>query len=109
MTRNASEAANGAGDISRNIDGVTKTAEDTLKRAQESQQAAHDLAAIATELSTLMSLFKIERHDQQIDSAPPRVYIDGTVETQISSSMAGTEASYTEKSSVKPRAAGQGA
>jgi methyl-accepting chemotaxis protein len=109
MTRNASEAANGAGDISSNIDGVTKAAEDTLKRAQESQKAAHDLAAIATELSTLMRRFKIERQDQQIDSAPPGVYIDGTVETQISSSMAGTEAGCTEKSSVKPRAAGQGA
>jgi methyl-accepting chemotaxis protein len=108
MTRNASEAAAGAGDISRNIEGVTRTAEDTLKRAQESQKAAHDLAAIATELSTLMRRFKIERPDQ-IDSALPGTNIDGAIEMQIPSGMAGTESRYAQKIPMKPRAAGQGA
>jgi methyl-accepting chemotaxis protein len=108
MTRNASEAAAGAGDISRNIEGVTKTAEDTLKRAQESQKAAQELASIATELSALMRRFKIERPDQ-IDSALPGTYVDGAIEMQIPSGMAGTESSYAQKIPMKPRAAGQGA
>jgi len=108
MTRNASEAVGGAADISRNIEGVTKTAEGTLTRAQESQKAAQELASIAAELSALMKQFKIERGDQ-IDSALPGTYIDGTIEMQIPSGMAGTEASYAEKSSVKSRATTQGA
>jgi len=68
MTRNASEAASGAGEISGNIGGVAQAAEGTLARARESQKAAQELASIATELSRLMRQFKIERRH-------PRIYI----------------------------------
>jgi hypothetical protein len=71
MTRNASEAASGAGDISISIGGVAKAAEGTSLRAQESQNAAQELASIAAQLSSLMRQFKIERRDQRIDVALP--------------------------------------
>jgi methyl-accepting chemotaxis protein len=71
MTRNSAEAARGAGDISVSIGGVAQAAEGTLSRAQESQKAAQDLAAIATELGTLMRQFKIERQDLRIDITLP--------------------------------------
>ncbi len=64
MTRNVSEAASGAGDISRNIGGVTQKADGTLARARESQKAAKELASIAAELSTLMRQFKIDEVGQ---------------------------------------------
>ncbi len=71
MTRNASEAANGAVDISANIGGVAQAADGTLSRAQESQKAAQELASIATQLSELMRQFKIERKDRRIDLSLP--------------------------------------
>jgi methyl-accepting chemotaxis protein len=71
MTRNVSEAASGAGDISVNIGGVAQAAEGTLSRAQESQKAAQELASIATQLSGLMRQFKIARRDRRIDIALP--------------------------------------
>jgi methyl-accepting chemotaxis protein len=63
MTRNSSEAASGAADISDNIGGVAKAAEGTLSCAQESQKAAQDMASIAAELSGLMRRFTIEKRD----------------------------------------------
>ena len=69
MTRNAQEAASGAGDISANILGAAQAAEGTSSRAQESQKAAEDLASIAAQLSGLMAQFKIERGDRRIDVA----------------------------------------
>lgn len=71
MTRNASEAAGGAGDISVNIAGVTQAADSTLARAQESQKAAQELATIATELAALMRQFKIERSERRIHVSLP--------------------------------------
>jgi len=71
MTRNASEAASGAGEISGNIGGVAQAAEGTLARARESQKAAQELASIATELSRLMRQFKIERRHPRIDISLP--------------------------------------
>jgi methyl-accepting chemotaxis protein len=71
MTRNASEAATGAGNISANIGGVAQAADGTLLRAQESQKAAEELAGIAVQLSSLMRHFKIERRDRRIDISLP--------------------------------------
>lgn len=71
MTRNASEAASGAGDISVSIGGVTQAAEGTLTRAQDSQKSAQELASIASHLSSLMGQFKIERGQRRIDISLP--------------------------------------
>ena len=71
MMRNVSEAAQGAADISGNIGGVAQAADGTSARAQESQRAAQDLAAIAAELSKLMAQFKIERREQRTEVALP--------------------------------------
>jgi methyl-accepting chemotaxis protein len=65
MTRNASEAATGAGNISVNIAGVAHAAEGTLSRAQDSQKAAQELTSIATQLGKLIQQFKIERSDRR--------------------------------------------
>ncbi|HTU41932.1 MAG TPA: methyl-accepting chemotaxis protein [Candidatus Aquilonibacter sp.] len=71
MTRNASEAASGAGDISANIGRVAQAANGTSARAQESERAAQELAMIADELSKLMAQFKIERRDPRIPASLP--------------------------------------
>jgi methyl-accepting chemotaxis protein len=71
MTRNASEAANGAGNISVNIEGVARAANGTSSRAQDSERAAQELAAVAAELSRLMAQFKIERRDARIRMSLP--------------------------------------
>jgi methyl-accepting chemotaxis protein len=71
MTRNASEAANGAGDISVSIGGVAHAAEGTLSRAKASQKAAQELTSIAIQLSGLMRQFKIERSERRLDIALP--------------------------------------
>jgi hypothetical protein len=71
MTRNTSNAANGAGNISTNIRVVAQAAAGTLSRAQSSQQAAQELSSIAAELSTLMRQFKIERSDKRFAIALP--------------------------------------
>ena len=71
MTRNTSEAANGAGNISVNIEGVAKAAAGTLSRAQASQKSAQELSQIATQLSSLMRQFKIERSDRRFDISLP--------------------------------------
>lgn len=71
MTRNASEAANGAGNISANIADVAQAADGTSARAQESQRAAQELAAIAAQLNGLMAQFKIERRDARVRAELP--------------------------------------
>ena len=71
MTRNVSEAATGAGDISISIGGVAHAAEGTLSRAQTSQKAAQELTSIAIQLGGLMRQFKIERGERRIDIAVP--------------------------------------
>ena len=77
MTRNASEAARGAGDISTNIEGVAQAANGTLSRAQESQKASQELAEIAAKLSSLMRAFKIERRDRRMNVSLP-VHLSAT-------------------------------
>jgi methyl-accepting chemotaxis protein len=71
MTRNTNEAANGAGNISVNIGRVAQEAAGTLSSAKASQDAAQGLRSIATQLSTLMRQFKIERGDRRIDVSVP--------------------------------------
>jgi methyl-accepting chemotaxis protein len=71
MTRNASEAAGGAGDISSNMSGVAQAAGGTSARAQDSLKAAQELAAIASQLSGLMAQFKIERVEPRSGVALP--------------------------------------
>jgi hypothetical protein len=67
MTRNASNAAGAAGEISESIGSVAQAADSTLRRAQESQKAAEDLAVIAKELESLVRQFKIERSEPRVD------------------------------------------
>ncbi len=67
MTRNASDAAKGAVDISTSIGGVAQAAEVTAARAQESNRAAQELASVAMQISTLMRRFKIERAEDRLD------------------------------------------
>ena len=69
MTRNAGEAASGAGNISIEIGKVALAADGTLLRAKESERAAQDLMSIATQLGTLMRQFKIERSDKRFHAA----------------------------------------
>jgi methyl-accepting chemotaxis protein len=69
MTRNAGEAASGAGNISIDIGKVALAADGTLSRAKESEKAAQDLTSIATQLGTLMRQFKIERSDKRFRAA----------------------------------------
>jgi methyl-accepting chemotaxis protein len=71
MTRNANEAATGAGNISVNIGGAAKAADGTLLRARESQEAAQELSSIATQLGGLMKQFKIERAEKRFKMALP--------------------------------------
>jgi len=71
MTRNASEAADGAGDILTNIGEVAQAAEGTLMRAQASEKAAQEMNSIAAELTNLMRRFKIERNDRRFEVALP--------------------------------------
>jgi methyl-accepting chemotaxis protein len=68
MTRNANEAATGAGDISANISGVAQAAGGTAARARESETAAKDLADIAAQLSSLMAQFKMERRERRMNA-----------------------------------------
>ncbi len=71
MTRNTTEAATGAGNISANIVGVAQAADGTLSCAQRSLKAAQELASIATQLSGLIRQFTIERADRRIDISLP--------------------------------------
>ena len=71
MTRNTTDAANGAGNISANIGGVAQAAAGTLTRAQASQKAAQGLSSIAMQLSGLMQQFKIERSDKRLAISLP--------------------------------------
>jgi hypothetical protein len=46
---------------------VAQAADSTLRRAQESQKAAEDLAVIAKQLESLIRQFKIERGEPRVD------------------------------------------
>ena len=58
MSRNVTEAARGAGEISKNISGVAEAAQSTSHGAVDSQKAAAQLAHMSTELRELVGQFK---------------------------------------------------
>lgn len=58
MSRNVNEAANGAGEIVRNIAGVAEAAQSTSDGAGDSQKAARALATMSAELRELVGRFK---------------------------------------------------
>lgn len=59
MGRTVSEAATGSTEIARNVDSVSLVSRNTTEGAANSQKAAADLAAMATELQSLVSSFKV--------------------------------------------------
>ena len=60
MARNVQDAARGSNEITGNISGVAQLAESTTVGANNTQQAASELARIGTSLQTLISQFKYE-------------------------------------------------
>jgi methyl-accepting chemotaxis protein len=58
MARNVTEAANGAGEIVKNISGVAEAAQSTSHGAGDTQKAAASLALMSTELRGLVERFK---------------------------------------------------
>ncbi len=59
MNRSVAEAAGGAGEIAENINGVAEAARMTSQGVAETQQATAELARMSTELSSLVSGFRI--------------------------------------------------
>jgi methyl-accepting chemotaxis protein len=59
MNRSVSEAAGGAGEIAQNITGVADAARMTSEGVTQTQQATIELARMSTELSSLVSTFRI--------------------------------------------------
>ena len=58
MARNLSEAANGSGEITKNILGVAEAATHTAQGANDSQRAAQQLSQMSEELQQLVEQFK---------------------------------------------------
>ncbi|MGB9470355.1 MAG: methyl-accepting chemotaxis protein [Candidatus Acidiferrum sp.] len=58
MARNIGEAANGSGEITKNIAGVAEAAQSTSHGAGDSQKAAHELAKMSNDLKELTARFK---------------------------------------------------
>lgn len=59
MMRNVNEAAKGSGEITQNIAAVAEAARGTSSSAQQSQQAANELAIIAVQLGKLVEQFQL--------------------------------------------------
>jgi methyl-accepting chemotaxis protein len=59
MNRSVSEAATGTGTISRGITGVAQAAQNTSQGVAETQHAIGDLARMSTELSSMVSRFRV--------------------------------------------------
>ena len=59
MNRSVAEAAGGSGEIAQNITGVAEAARQTSQGVAETQQATVELARMSTELSSLVSTFRI--------------------------------------------------
>jgi methyl-accepting chemotaxis protein len=59
MNRSVSEAATGSGEIAQNITGVAEAARMTSQGVTETQHATTELARMSTELSGLVSTFRI--------------------------------------------------
>jgi methyl-accepting chemotaxis protein len=58
--RSVAEAAAGSTEIARNIDSVSTVSRNTTEGANNCQQAAQDLARMASELQTMVNKFKVE-------------------------------------------------
>ncbi len=71
MSRNVTEAARGADEITGNIAGVADAARGTATNAHESQKAAEYLAQMATQLRGLVERFKIDRKRTSAATAVP--------------------------------------
>ncbi|HWS33291.1 MAG TPA: methyl-accepting chemotaxis protein [Actinoplanes sp.] len=59
MNRSVGEAASGTGEISRSITGVAQAAQNTSAGVVETQQAIAELARMSTELTTMVSRFRV--------------------------------------------------
>ena len=59
MNRSVAEAASGSGEIAQNITGVAEAARMTSESVAQTQQATAELARMSTELSGLVSTFRI--------------------------------------------------
>jgi methyl-accepting chemotaxis protein len=59
MSRNVSEAAQGSSEITRNISGVAEASQSTLRGATDTQMAVQQLVEMSTQLTSLVSQFKI--------------------------------------------------
>jgi methyl-accepting chemotaxis protein len=59
MNRSVGEASGGTGEIAQNITGVADAARLTSQGVAETQQATAELARMSTELSSLVSTFRI--------------------------------------------------
>ena len=57
--RNVTEAARGTSDIAKNISGVALAAQNTTQGASDSQKAASSLAAMASQLQSIVGKFKL--------------------------------------------------
>jgi hypothetical protein len=60
MSRNLTQAAKGAGQVTDNINGVAEAAQNNSRGASDSQKAAQQLAKMSTDLRALVDQFKIE-------------------------------------------------
>lgn len=68
MSRGISEAALGSSEIARNIAGVADAARNTTAGANDSQNAAAELARLASELQALVSDFNMDQHSSDQDA-----------------------------------------
>jgi methyl-accepting chemotaxis protein len=72
MSRNVSEAAIAAGEISQTIGGVSRAAELASASAAESQRAVEELADMSRQLNCLVTQFKIDIHEVAASGAGGR-------------------------------------
>jgi hypothetical protein len=72
MSRNVSEAAIAAGEISQTIGGVSRAAELASAGAAESQRAVEELADMSRQLNCLVTQFKIDIHEVAASGARGR-------------------------------------
>ena len=74
MSRNVSEAAQGSGEITSNMTGMTEAAQGTTRGATDTQRASQQLVETAAELRRLVEQFKIADHGGQdsVEGEPAR-------------------------------------
>jgi methyl-accepting chemotaxis protein len=71
IARNIAEASAGSADIARNITAVADAAQSTTQGANHTQQAARELARMATDLQKLVDQFKYCARRGALESTPP--------------------------------------